>query len=276
MKTKIFILLLVLLVCSTCTNCTFIGEQDGEIDGIKYMGNTNGNIQEWANAIEDDTWIYYSNPNDKGVLYKAKKDGSENTRLTTCQGYGLNIIGDYIYFMDGYPGYIRIVKKDGVWCKRLAFDNVDSLIATDKYLFFRKADEESKKSILYRTDLKGNNRKKLSNSVLTYSVYKDKIYYSDLNDNDALYSMNLNGENIVKLSSDKANDINPCEEWIYYSDANDDFKLYKIKNDGSAKTLISENQCWNVNIYNNKIYYRNQSDMGNIYVMNLDGLNNKN
>lgn len=274
MKSNVWILLLILMFCVNCTACTYMNLQGNENYYIKYMGNTNGNIKEGGYVVEDNTYTYYINTDDNDRLYKVKKDGTENVKLTDCYSYELNMIGNYIYFTEGTPGYINRIKRDGSRCKRLIYDKVDSLIVTDKYMFFRKTNETLGESVLYRTDLNGNQRKKLSASVLTFSVLGNQIYYSDCKDDGALYSMDLNGKNIVKISDDYAKCINPYNEWIYYNAFNEDGKLYKIKVDGSEKTLVSSFECWNVNIYNDKIYYRNQSDKGNLYVMELDGTNN--
>ena len=61
-------------------------------------------------------WIYYSNENDEGKLYKAQLDGSLKTKL--CDDFPamtINIMDDWIYFGDRFDPDARIykMKNDG-------------------------------------------------------------------------------------------------------------------------------------------------------------------
>ncbi|MCK9478120.1 MAG: DUF5050 domain-containing protein [Firmicutes bacterium] len=115
----------------------------------------------------------------------------------------------------------------------------------------------------------------LANSIVGFAIDNGWIYYSNAEDNDSLYKMDLNGENITKLNNEYSSNINVELDYVYYTDFNGDNSLYKIKTDGTDKTLVSPEAFGLENLHNGYIYYSNRMHDGRIYRMKTDGSENE-
>lgn len=113
----------------------------------------------------------------------------------------------------------------------------------------------------------GNTAGNLSNKGL-FCEQDNLIYFSNLNDNGSLYSMDQRGEDFKKLTSDRVAYINTDEHYLYYSRRNneidknnfDQFEfnstgLYRVKPDGSKFVSIYSKPIETMNVYQNYIYY---------------------
>lgn len=257
--------------CSIFCGCS--NQIDNSDLSIHSYGNTKGNIQEGGHIVTQNDWIYYTNFNDNDCLYKTTMNGNNTKKLTSHYSYEINLIGDWIYYINGMPGKVCRVKVDGTGQETVFKQRATNLIATDKWLFFRMSlDHDSTK--LYRSDLDGDGAKVICDSVSEFAIYDDRIYYANSAENHALYVMDLSGGNHKKLNNDYCQSVNVANGFVYYSAHNDHDHLYRIKVDGTEKKMMSEDSCWNINVYNDYIYYRNQTQKGSLYRMNIDGSEN--
>ncbi|MDE7293077.1 MAG: DUF5050 domain-containing protein [Oscillospiraceae bacterium] len=72
-----------------------------------------------CSAYENE-WIYYSNTNDVGRLYKIKKDGSGMKRLSMQTAYDIEVLGEWVYyFNNSQKGGAFRTKTDGSETEKL-------------------------------------------------------------------------------------------------------------------------------------------------------------
>lgn len=132
--------------------------------------------------------------------------------------------------------------------------------------------KQGKKTYMGSESAIGNTGGNLINGGL-YCEDDGSIYFSNPNDNGALYEMDTNLSNYKKINNDKAGYINSAGKYIYYSRLNyeDDKKnisllnfnnsgLYRINKDGSKIMRISSDIISGLSLYGNNIYYQNLSD----------------
>lgn len=68
----------------------------------------NDKVAPLTSFLVDDGWIYYSNTNDGGKLYKMKLDGSSKVKVSTVSIPKFNIVGDWIaYSGNGITNFIK-------------------------------------------------------------------------------------------------------------------------------------------------------------------------
>lgn len=78
------------------------------------LGNSNANITNMGMSVADGDWIYFLNAKEDGALYKMKKDGTEEARISKDKAVFLNFLDGYIYYCNGTEGSrIYRIKPDG-------------------------------------------------------------------------------------------------------------------------------------------------------------------
>lgn len=220
-----------------------------ENDNIKE--DSINNPQNRSLVVQDTQWIYYSNLNDNGYIYRMKKDGTSKQLLYKGKSgaSNLNIVNDYIYFIEDDP-YVeedsdRIcrIKKDGTGRVEVLYGNI---------------------SVANHMQVDGGN-----------------IYYSDM---FGLYKGDVTGGKPTRFIDKIENDSDEIlflakDGWIYFWGTNyttgKRTGIYKIKSDGTQKQCIVNNYSAeklyvdNVNIDKGYVYYLDISGM--LYKADLNG-----
>lgn len=135
----------------------------------------------------------------------------------------------------------------------------------------------------------GNTAGNLFNGGL-YCAYNEKIYFSNINDSGALYTMDLNLENYKKINKDKAGYINAAGNYLYYSRM-DNLKqsnspnVYAFKNVGIYRTNLKggalkslyDNPAGLINLYGNSLFYQHYNSKNGLklYKVDIDGTSEK-
>ncbi len=99
----------------------------------------------------------------------------------------------------------------------------------------------------------------------------DKIFYLNWQDENRLYSMNLDGSERKQLTKESVDTMNGLDGWIYYTNFSDQSKLYKIRADGAKRSCIYPWQVDALNICGEWLYFTNLSDLRQIYKLKTDG-----
>lgn len=135
----------------------------------------------------------------------------------------------------------------------------------------------------------GNSSGNLSNYGL-FCEQNNLIYFSNLNDNGSLYSMDQSGQEFHKITPDRVAYINTDEYYIYYARRNneidkatkDSFQfnntgLYRITKGGSNVLGIYTKPTDVMNVYQNYIYYLRHVDGSGLelYKTKIDGTEEK-
>ena len=151
------------------------------------------------------------NLNDSESIFETKimnRDGSNLKSLTGERLYSINILGNYIYYVDQNKKIYK-VKIDGT-DNTLISDKVTAynMCVSDKYIFYMNYTDEDKDEVaIYRLDLDGKNETK---------IYDLDSYSSFLN--------LVDGKIIFMDSDDKKLSINEIDK-----DGNNKVALYELK-----------------------------------------------
>ncbi|MEN2775002.1 DUF5050 domain-containing protein [Acetivibrio clariflavus] len=125
---------------------------------------------------------------------------------------------------------------------------------------------------LYSMDLNGNSISKLSNdSILNFTIYDDSVYYINSTDGKIVV-LKTNGSDKRVLENTNANwNIIGFKDWIFYT-SNDG--IYRVKNDGSKLEKISDILAHTLTVYGDNIYFSsNYENQEGLYKADLNGKN---
>lgn len=131
----------------------------------------------------------------------------------------------------------------------------------------------------------GNTAGNLYNGGL-FCEYDGRIYFSNFNDDGALYSMDLTCSDVEKIATDKPAYLNIDDHYIYYARINNtkqhasssifDFYnvgIYRIDHDGKNTKMLYKDPAGLLSLYGNKLFYQHYTtDTGiTFYSVNTDG-----
>lgn len=139
--------------------------------------------------------------------------------------------------------------------------------------------------VLYNeTFVNGNSAGNLYNGGL-FCESSGKVFFSNPDDKNRLYSMDLNGSNLQKLSNDTAMFINADSHYVYYVRRNgqqdENFAVFAFNNnslcriprDGGKVVILDEDPCIYATLIGNYIYYLHydSEDATTLYRIGIDG-----
>ena len=104
-----------------------------------------------------------------------------------------------------------------------------------------------------------------------FAFQGDTLFYADYADDDALYRINKDGSDRVKISDDSVSFINVIGEWVYYIAINDNNAVYKIKISGQDKTKLTEDSAGYLYVHDDSIFYTSLNEGNGLYGINTDG-----
>lgn len=88
-----------------------------------------------------------------------------------------------------------------------------------------------------------------------------------------MYSINMDGTNLNKISDDTSIYMVVKDGWIYYDNKSDEGRLYKMRVDGSEKSKMDDNACFFLTVYDDWAYYTDghfNTSMNRINVRTLE------
>lgn len=147
----------------------------------------------------------------------------------------------------------------------------------------------SSRTVYNSEDTAGNTSGNLFNGGLFLEL-NQKIYFSNLNDNGSLYSMDLALDNYKKINKDRAAYINGAGKYLYYTRMNYKNKkttksvfsfsntgIYRINLNGGNTISLYENPGGLINLYGNTLYYQhyNSKEGLKLYQVGIDGNDEK-
>ena len=256
------------------------------------IGNSIGNIRNYGYATTEGNHIYYISPSEKGdkiSIYKCKKNGKNIETLLTesLEIYGLNVSGDYLYFIgidmsqdkykddDSVNNKIYKMRTNG---KDLQVIN-DNEFNNDSYEIYVIKDRiyyMGRDYNVYSMDLNGENKQVINDDETGFIGINDQYIILNKKDeegNVVTYSMNLDGTDKKEITGERLYSVNIVGDDVYY--VNTDKNVYKANIKTGENELISETSAYNMNVTNKAIYFMNYTDESEnyigIYKMKLDG-----
>lgn len=254
--------------------------------GRQLSGNSVGNMLNGGKLAQEGEWIYYSNWNDKGSIYRKKIDDSITQKLNDVDSDYLNVCDGWIYYLQsGEEEEVLFKMKIDGSCQQEIFrstggDYIDDLSYWDGFLYFCLSNENDDIMSLYRIGKDGTNEQMLLQKrwISNVIVLNDWVYYianesfppcpyTEANATDWLYRMRTDGS-CNELLFDKNTDYFIVDEnWIYSDTFNTGF--CKMKKDGSELECIRDDlNVMNMNIYKDWIYF---DEYEGIWRMKKDG-----
>lgn len=253
-------------------------------------GNTSGNIMNGGLFCELGNKIYFSNPDDDGMLYVMNQDMKQIKKLSNDKVAYINAAGKYIIYSrvnntkSGSNGDFFIMNSIGIY--RIS-TNGSNLKLLDKnpcgimnvygnyiyYQNFTKKDEID----LYRLKIDGTNSEKLNDEAFSPTTIQDnKMYYTGILSDHNIHVMNLYDKSSSLLF--QGNCFNPITngDYIYYISLADNYSIARMKMDGSGSTILVKDRCSTFHVSNDGtyVYYQIDDSTNNgLYRMDLETQN---
>ena len=159
---------------------------------------------------------YYFRTNDKQSMYKMRPDGSDVTKLTSEPASCISVVDGWVYYYSS---------------------------SSDPGIRKMKTDGSDAKTIHF-----GN--------VEDVRILNNRVYYRDGLDGLHLYSMDLNGKDVVN-----ENELEQTYSWcsdgtyMYYSNQEDLGCLYRVGLDGSDPVCLVDHKIEGMTIAGNLLYF---------------------
>ena len=238
-----------------------LGNKATPLEDNTVLGSDPGNIQSQGHVTAEEEFIYYTSPKSDFSIYRATADFSKKEEITktTLGAHFLNTHGDYLYFVDGNPGFLWKVKKDGSERRKpVLFRSMTNVIISGNRIYYRlniidgpwfEAEwVEPYVGSIYSCDLNGRNKKLISKeNIPRFVIDGNFIYYSD--ENYALWRMDTSGNNKENIYPTRCSLPEFDEKHLYFSDGNG---VYRMDKQTLQKDVI----------YNDGIEERNLQDDG--------------
>ena len=233
--------------------------KDGKLYRIKNDGSNNQKLSDdiSTNILVSKGYVYYRNHSDGGKIYRIDTNGKNKIKLNEYNSGYINIYNDKLYYVNfNDNNKIYYVKIDGTSKGKISNDkNISYLYVSKNYIYYCFWDVFVSKNI-YRIDLDGKNKQKLSDdNVLEINVANGYIYYINQSDKNSIYCIKADGTNEKKICNDFATNLNVAGEYIYYRNTSDSFKLYRVKIDGTNRKKLSNDNPSDINVASDWIYY---------------------
>nr|WP_243428188.1 DUF5050 domain-containing protein [Clostridium rhizosphaerae] len=261
---------------------------------INDIGNTSGNLANFALFASQGKWIYFSYPESNNSricknLYRAMKDGETGLKLISENSgiISINVVGEWIYYIDpDNQSSIYKIKNDGTEKTKVTMDSAYQFIVVEDWIYYFSPVG------LYKIKTDGSGQRPIiEGNIRSILFVKDNyIYYSNIDTKAtgtqpeycSIYKVKFDGSDRSKITTDNVMQSIIDGDWIYYTNVSDNYNLYKAKIDGSSKAKILNMPVSTFNISNGYIYVSFQSgeqninnDIQNIYRLKTDGSNLK-
>ncbi|KNY24895.1 DUF5050 domain-containing protein [Pseudobacteroides cellulosolvens] len=243
---------------------------------VEKTYNTTGNIVNGGFVCSSGEYDYISFYN-LGT-YKIKHGTSEKIKINVNPVSFINVIGDWIYFVnsDKYPvkserKTLYRMKTDGTSAEKLASDTTSCALIVDDWIYYINNTDSSRP---YKIRLDGKGRQKISNyTASNLMVSNGWIYF--INDGN-ICRMRTNGKDYSVLCEESTGymSFNDDKDKIYFSmDSYSNSGIYVIKTDGTNKNKLISTEVNCINPSDGLLYYNDFE--GNLYKTNEDGSGKK-
>jgi hypothetical protein len=218
-------------------------------------------------------WIYFINESDYSGIYRMKADGSD-IQIVLDQSVGnLIIYGNWMYFLNHLDNQrIYKAKVDGTQLTKLSeTSGIFSFCMEGEWLVY--ADGQGQAMIKMKLD--GSDEQVLSSYASTYLITHDQwVYYGDDNSRIALSKVKLDGSSNTYMINDLASHVHIHHDYIFYYDGMKE-AIMRMDINGENIIKISDKGDFGwFHIIDDRLYYYNNS-LFVWFVMDLDGSNNQ-
>ena len=234
-------------------------------DQINTLGNTAGNISSilraayWRGGFvaTQAGWIYYSRfTDDPAALYKMRVDGSGQMKFEGVHGYSLNVVGDWLYFInpdDGDKPYK--MRTDGSNLQKLSDFVCSSMSVCGDWVY---SDGYGENASYYRFRTDGSEQTPLCDYTVTLNFCDGKSGYvvKKSMEDGGLIRIPLDGSTPQRvLNAIPFMGFCMTQDFVYARDEADIWAVLQTDLDGSnAKQIFRANdQITALNVYEDKL-----------------------
>lgn len=232
----------------------------------EIIGNTGANIENGGLSTDDTDFIYYI---DNGIWMMAKI--SKNTyQITDMQNIScLNDVGEWIYFLSTHDGGIyRVEKQENSVPEFLSITGASSLAVIGEYMYYCSTVGENSTGYVYKSPLQGIAQECLFLSSTYITPDNAYFYYDNKDDESSLWRYDTISSQSVKISDDKASQINIIDDKIYYISQDNDYNVVTVDRSGQNLAVVVTKGCTDLNIVQSYLIYRT-IDTGYIQSYNI-------
>ncbi|MBQ5885105.1 MAG: DUF5050 domain-containing protein [Clostridia bacterium] len=159
-------------------------------------------------------WIYFVDGT-VGGIHKVRIDGTGKTKISNVTSYKVYVDGDWIYYTDQYwGGKLYRMKSDGSSVKQITSKQCRDYIINKGYVYFT----ESSEGIVYKCKIDGTGETMLCagfvGNYLTLAGNKLVV----VSNNENIFSVNLNGSGYHSFQTNNTQYafLNGYDGWVYY------------------------------------------------------------
>ena len=283
---KIFIALFICIIIVTTVFAVFFRKKKVSKNPNDILGNSVGNLLNGGDFCEYNGYIYFSNTQDSGKLYRMKTDTTGAVKLTDDTVHNINVYGDYIYYSRKTKniagglmlGIVRCSVK-GKELRSLSTDIVSSMVLAGNELYY-KGSSDKKVNKTYCINVLNEKKKTFDESAIDpVGIYNRKMYYADPDDNYYIHCYDLSSDSDKLAFSNRAYKVLATNSYTYFIDISDNYSLKRINNVSRDITTLYEGtkdrRCYTFNVYNDMVYYTATDKDGTVlYRMKTNGTGN--
>lgn len=209
------------------------GVTAGNLSNVgKYGGAWRGGLLTWQGSR-----VYLSRPDEDFAIYKMRADGSGYQRLGAENGFSLNAVGEWIYYIninDGDKPYKMLT--DGSMNTRLSDDSCAFLSVSGGYMYY---DNGSDDGCLYRVNIETGEQLKLTDGTVMFPCVSDGwIYYSPKSADSGLWRVPADGGEPRQLARGFIQTYCIADGWVYYVNVEDPYGIHRVRTDGTGYEML--------------------------------------
>ncbi|MDK9712420.1 DUF5050 domain-containing protein [Acidaminobacter sp.] len=248
-----------------------------------------------SNAIIQDGWVYYTAESGSDLLYRIKPDGMEKTALTDVGVSYINIHEGTLYYQTADQGLIFSSGLDGSAPKQLTESGGTGIQIAGDWIYFMSRSEGGRpyrvkldgtglekaysvELVLPDPQLEGagivrglGTVNANLNGESKFVVQGDWVYYNTDTFTGPVKKMKLDGGDQESVIEKAAMRLNLVGDWLYFIDGGFYNSLARVKTDGTGYGLILDASCSELIVRDEWMYFINASDQNRLYKVKIDG-----
>lgn len=218
--------------------------------------------EETQNNIEHTVWEF--NEDENFFDYRKEVSVEENNQWNLNKGGLIARHADYYYYADERFGMLYRVRIDGTGREKLDYStNVGNINIDAGWIYFTSREFNQDDDLIFAKvhKLNLNDGRRITSDIHADVMIVDQthIYFTNIKDNNRLYRVNHEFENLERITDDTAiKAFYLQDEHIYYLDSS---ALKRIDRDGTNKQIEVETpNIRNFIIDQDRIFYITQTD----------------
>ncbi len=265
------------IVILICTGLAFVGMIVALVlSGITKknpegtLGNTAGNLYNMGLFCENGNYIYFSNFEDDGTLYRMTKDCTKITKMYSDRIRYINCDGNYLYyarvnnlkasggsiFTLYNTGLFRIKAKGNAQLLTLDTAPCAALLLCGNNIYYQSyAENEGLR--LYTTGTDGKKDYMITQeAIYPACVHNNSLIYSGIAEDRNIWAMDLTTGDKQLLYEGMTYFPIADDDWIYFIDV-EDYHVYRTNYGGPKKEVVAKAVCtYNISLDGRYLYYQ--------------------